>query len=253
MTPNIQNVVTLKSPPLAAGSATRRPAKRLFFLVLTILLMAMVVKGFWPSYYGPMLGSTGAGRAWIMHVHGAIYSGWMLLQLLQVTLIVRGNVAAHRRVGTWGIGYGALVLVVGLIVSFAAPLTHIRAGEWTVDRAAGFMILPLFDMVLFGGFFGAAIYYKARPEIHKRLILAATVAVVFAAVARMRIAPPALFYLVWISPMLIAMAFDLWLRKRIHPVYFICVGVMTVAFLRVLIMESAGWVKIGRALLAPFL
>ena len=40
-------------------------------------------------------------------------------------------------------------------------------------------------MILFAGFFGAAVKYRNKPEIHKRLILAATVALAFAAVARM--------------------------------------------------------------------
>ena len=40
-------------------------------------------------------------------------------------------------------------------------------------------------MILFAGFFGAAVAYRNKPEIHKRLIIAATVALAFAAVGRM--------------------------------------------------------------------
>ena len=234
--------------PRAAAS----PWSRRFYLVLTLVLIGMVVKGFWPSYYGPMVSGGGASRAWVMHLHGAIYSGWMLLLLLQVVLAATGRIAAHRRVGTWGIGYGAAVLVIGLVVSWAAPIMHIRAGDWNVDRAAGFMILPLVDMILFGGFFGAAVVYRNKPEIHKRLMLAATVSIVFAAVARMQLPPP-LFYFVWIAPMVAGVAFDWVTRRRVHPVYLISFAAMSLAFARIFLMQSEGWLRIGRALLSPFL
>ena len=144
------------------------------------------------------------------------------------------------------------MLGIGLVVSFAAPAMHVRAGEWTVDRAAGFMLLPLVDMVLFGGFFGAAYAYRRRPAIHKCLILAATVALAFAAVARMSIAPPLVFLLVWLAPIFAAMAFDVVAHRRVHPVNYICAAVMAVAFVRIFFMQSEGWLRIGRALLAPF-
>jgi len=161
-------------------------------------------------------------------------------------------VRMHRRVGSVGIAYGALVLGIGLVVSFVAPVLHVRAGDWTVDRAAGFMLLPLVDMVLFAGFFGAAIAYRRKPEIHKRLMVAATVALAFAAVARMSFESPVVFLLVWLSPLLAAMAFDVFSRRRIHPVYFISVAVMAGAFVRVFFMESEGWLTVGRALLTLF-
>ena len=129
-----------------------------------------------------------------------------------------------------------------------------------------FLAIPLGDMVLFGGFFGAAIAYRRRPEIHKRLIVLAAVAVMFAAVSRaftnvgVLLGDPAaplggepsrLF--VWYSPVLVAMAHDVLTRRRIHPVYWIGVAVMTVAFLRVPYSQTEQWHAIARTILAPFL
>jgi hypothetical protein len=247
--------VTLEPPATRATQAAPGAARtwsRRFYVLITLVLIGMVVKGFWPSYFGPMLGGPSAPRAWVMHLHGAIFTGWMLLLVLQVGLAATGRIAAHRRVGTFGIGYGIALWVVGCVVTIAAPVMHVRAGDWPLDRAAGFVILPLFDMVLWAGFFGGAIAYRARPEIHKRLMIAATVSLAFAAVARMQIKAPALFYLVWMSPMLAGMAFDLWSRKRVHPAYWISAAAMTVAFARIFFMESEPWLKIGRALLLPF-
>ena len=105
----------------------------------------------------------------------------------------------------------------------------------------------LWDMILFGGLFGAAVMYRNKPAIHKRLIVAATVALAFAAVGRMNLAPP-LFFLVWMAPMAALAAFDVISTRRVHKV----TAVMTIAFLRVLLIESEGWLVIGRALLRPF-
>jgi hypothetical protein len=229
---------------------TRTPA-RAFYPAITLVLIAFVIRGFWPTYFGPML-SGGVERPWIVHVHGAIFSGWMLLLLAQVSLVATGHIRAHRRLGTFGIAYGALVLGIGLIVSFAAPALHVRAGEWTLDRAAGFMLLPLVDMVLFGGFFGAAVAYRRQSEIHKRLVLAATVALAFAAVARTFESLPVLL-LVWLAPMFAAMAVDVSSRGRVHRVHLVSVTAMAAAFVRVFFMESEAWLKIGRALLVPFI
>jgi hypothetical protein len=238
--------------PASSHASAARSRSRIFYFLLTLLLIGIVVKGFWPSYFGPMLSGSSASRAWVMHLHGVIYTGWMLLLLLQVVLAATRRLAAHRKVGVFGIGYGIALWVIGLVVTIAAPVMHVHAGEWTIDRAAGFTLLPLVDMILFGGFFAGAVVYRNRPEIHKRLIVAATVSVAFAAVARMRIEPPALFYLTWVSPMLVGMAFDLWSRKRVHPVYWISMAAMSLAFVRVFFLESEAWLKIGRALLAPF-
>ena len=222
-----------------------------FYVGLTLLLMATVVTGFWPSYFGTLL-SGGVTRPLVMHVHGAIFTGWMLLLFLQVGLASSGLVRLHRRVGNFGIWYGAIVWVMGVIATFAAPVLHMRAGEWPLDQAAGFLILPIGDMILFGGFFGAAVRFRNKPEIHKRLIVAATVALAFAAVARMDLAPP-LFFLVWMAPMAALAAVDFVSARKIHKVTVMCAAVMAIAFLRILLIESEGWIAVGRILLRPFL
>src|SRR5918993_2786647 len=140
-----------------AAARVRRARAQRFSLLLALMLTAIVVRGFWPSYFGPLLAGRIVSRPWLMHVHGAVFSGWLILLLAQVLIAAAGRVKVHRQVGRVGIAYGVLVLASGLAVGFAAPARHVRAGEWTVDQAAAFMLLPLVDMLLFAGFFGAAI------------------------------------------------------------------------------------------------
>ena len=226
-----------------------------FYIGITLFLIATVVTGFWPSYFGTLL-SGGVARPMVMHAHGAIFTGWMALLILQVGLAATGRVALHRRVGTFGIYYGWLVFVIGSIVTFAAPVMHVEAGRWPLDQAAGFLILPIGDMILFAGLFGAAVTYRNKPDIHKRLMIAATVALAFAAVARMadRMGLPLpVFFLLWLAPMAALAAFDFKSIGSVHKVTMICTAVMAVAFVRVLFIESEAWLVIGRAMLNPFL
>ena len=236
----------LRDQIVAAQRRTHR-----FYIGLTLFLIATVVVGFWPTYFGTLL-SGGVSRPLVMHVHGAIFTGWMALLLLQVGLAASGHIRFHRRVGNFGIGYGMVVWIMGIVATFAAPVIHVRAGEWSVDQAAGFLILPIGDMILFGGFFAAAVKYRHRPEIHKRLIVAATVALAFAAVARMNFAP-AIFFALWMAPMAALAGFDFLSNRKISAVTAISIAVMTIAFARVALMESESWRAVGRALLQPLL
>jgi hypothetical protein len=57
----------------------------------------------------------------------------------------------------------------------------------------------------------------------------------------------------WYSPVLVAMAHDLVTKRRIHPVYWIGVAAMTVAFLRIPFAQTEQWRSMARTILAPFL
>jgi hypothetical protein len=230
-------------------SAQRRGHQ--FYIGVTLLLAAMVVTGFWRTYFGTLL-SGGIARPLVMHVHGAVFTGWMLLLCLQVALAASGRVREHRRVGTFGIWYGALVWIMGTIATFAAPVIHVQKSEWTMDQAAAFLILPIGDMILWAGFFGAAVAHRTTPEIHKRLIIAATTALAFAAVGRLNTSL-AVFFVLWMLPMAALAIFDVRSTGKIHKVTAICIVVMSIAFLRVLLMETGPWLAVGRRLMAAFL
>ena len=79
----------------------------------------------------------------VIHLHGLVFSGWLFLLAGQAALVYRRRSNLHRRVGYWGAGYGCLVIVMGLIATMISPVVHVARGEWTVDEAAAFLILPL--------------------------------------------------------------------------------------------------------------
>lgn len=240
-----------------------RAARSKIYVGLAVMITAIVFAGFSRSFYGTFV--SGVSHPWIIHVHAAVYVGWLALLFVQAMLAARGRIALHRRVGAFGIAYGALVLVLGLIVAVAMPVINVHAGLWDAARAEQFLAIPLGDMVLFGGFFGAAVAYRGRPEVHKRFIVLAAVAVMFAAMARAMVAAELLTgntgaftgmlprLALWYSPVVVAMAHELVTKRRIHPVYLIGVVAMGVAVLRIPYSQTEQWHGIARRILAPFM
>jgi len=245
-------VDTISVPVSIASPARPRPVRRgrsRLYAGLSVFMLAIVTVGFWPSYFGPMLRGSIA-RPWVVQLHGAVFVGWMALLLAQVALVARGRTSAHRRLGQFGVWYGVLVLISGLAVSFAAPLLHLEAGDWDMHRAAAFLLIPLGDMVLFGGFFGAAVAYRSRPQVHKRLIVLATVALLFAAVGRLSFTQSQpLLVLVWISPVLVALAHEALTHRRLDRVYSVGLVILLIGLARLPVSESEPWLRVARGVL----
>jgi uncharacterized membrane protein YozB (DUF420 family) len=232
----------------------RARTKTSFYVTMSVFMTAIVLAGFWPSYYGALLRGD-AVRPPVIHVHGAVFSGWMALLLAQVALAWRGRVQWHRRVGRWGIAYGFLVLIMGVVVGITAPVMHLNAGEWPRERAAGFLLVTMGDMVLFGSLFVAAVAYRRKPEVHKRLMLAATVALLFAAVSRINtgvLHSVPLASVIWLSPLLIGMAYDWYSARRVHAAYVVSIAWLFIGAFRLALVQSAGWQRIGGAILDVF-
>ena len=243
--------VSTYSPPVNRAPSSRARPRSGVFLTVTGVMIAMVLVGFWPYFRN--IGTSSTERPWLIHLHAAVYSGWMVLLLTQVMLVWRRRSDLHRRLGRFGIAYGVGVLVLGLVATIVAPLAHVASGAWPLDQAASFLILPIGDMLLFSGFFAAGAIYRRKPEIHKRCMLLATIALMFAPAARFAGDwGPAALLGVWLIPLLIAMGHDLWTRRRIHPAYGIGTLVLLLTFTRVLVMESPEWLRVGRAIMIGF-
>lgn len=237
----------IASQAVSAGSARWR---RKFYVALAVIMVLMIVVGFWPSYYGPLLRGA-AQTPWLLHVHGAVYMSWMLLLVAQAVLAARGKIRAHRTVGNYGIALGSTVFVLGLIVSFAAPVMTYHAGTRTLDEAAGFLLIPLGDMALFGSFFFPAVAYRKKSELHKRLMMLATIAIAFAAIFRMQALglPLAAGFTIWFSLPVLAMIYDLKTRGRVHPVYWAALPGMVVIALRIPFSATETWLGISRPII----
>jgi hypothetical protein len=202
-----------------AAAIPRTAPRRRLYVGLAVLAAVIAFVGFWPPYFGPLLAGT-VDKSLIIHFHAAVYVGWLAIFVTQAVLAATGRVASHIKLGRFAIGYGVLLIVVGLVTAFARFAIRVRAGETAAAQAQ--LLGPLLDMLVFAPLFAAAIYYRRTPEVHKRLMIVATTSLLIAAVNRMPfLAEPRilLVHLLWTAPILLAMAHDFWGQRKVHPVY----------------------------------
>jgi len=202
-----------------AAALPRAAARRRPYVGLALLAIAIAAVGFWPTYFGPLVAGS-VDKPAIIHFHAAVYVGWLAIFLTQAVLAAMGRVGLHMKLGRFAIGYGVLVIVAGLVATFGMFVLRVRAGA--VAEAQGRLIGPVLDMLVFAPVFAAAVYYRRKPELHKRLMIVATTALLIAAATRIPFAEELrrpLVYLVWTLPILLAMAHDFWRHRRIHPIY----------------------------------
>ena len=165
-----------------AAAIPRTRAPRRLYVGLAVLATLIAVVGFWPTYFGPLVAGA-VDKTAIIHFHAAVYVGWLALFVTQTVLAATGRVAAHMSLGRFAIGYGVLVIAVGLLAAFARFALRVRAGD--AADAQTQLLGPLLDMLVFAPFFAAAVYYRRKPELHKRLMIVATTSLLIAAVGRM--------------------------------------------------------------------
>jgi hypothetical protein len=209
-----------------AAAIPRARAPRRLYVGLALLAAAIAAVGFWPTYFGPLVAGA-ADRTAIVHLHAAVYVGWLAIFVTQTVLAATGRIAAHIKLGRFAIGYGMLVIAVGLVTAFARFALGVRAGEAADAQAQ--LLGPLLDMLVFAPFFAAALYYRRTPELHKRLMIVATTSLLIAAAARMQFLGELrvlLLHLIWMAPILLAMAHDFWRQRLVHPVYVIGLAVL---------------------------
>ena len=153
-----------------------------FYAWLGALAAVIAITGFWASYFGPLVRGI-ADAPGIIHLHAAVFVGWILLVIAQATLAATGRRVLHVRVGYIGMAYGALVVVVGVITAFVFFSERLHSGQ-NIRGAQIQLFVPLTDLLGFAPFLVAAWFYRHRPEVHKRLIIVATTVLLIAAVHR---------------------------------------------------------------------
>ncbi len=160
--------------------AVNRTVERVFYSGMAILLCVCVFIGFSPTYF-----RAGMMRAPlpspILHIHGAVFTLWMLLFVVQATLISARRVKWHRSFGTVAFCLPPIMIVLGVIAAIDALHRGVKIGP--LDPAVSAAI-PLIGIIGFSFVIYASWRARRRPDAHKRLILIATMGLVAAAFGR---------------------------------------------------------------------
>lgn len=233
----------------AVPAVTRKRRERFFYIAMSIAVVITVFAGFAPTYYlRPYFQS--APLMPLLHVHGLVFTSWLVLFVTQTTLVAAHRTDIHRKLGIAG---GVIATLMVLIGSTTA-IIRAKQGATPIPQVSplSFLAIPLGDMFVFAVLISAGFYFRRRPDVHKRLMLLATIAILDAAIARlpfsiMKAGPPAFFGLTDVL-ILVCVAYDLFTLKRVHRATLLA-GLLIIASqpLRMMLggtrvwMAFAGW------------
>jgi len=218
--------------PVAADMERSRVARHTrsrFFLVMAGALLLIVLVGFSPTLYLRAYFDVPDVPAYLL-VHGAILTVWFVWFFIQTSLVAVQRTDLHRRLGVIGVGIGVVVLVASAVAPLGLVPRLITAGVDIEANMALFAMgvwINLGMAINFSVFLTLSVVYRRQSEIHKRLMLLASVSIVGPALARFGQFPDAgemnpnegVFLLGGLLMLLLALVLnDVVAQKRLHPV-----------------------------------
>lgn len=234
---------------VAAGR--HRPAERRFYLGMALAMLAAVFLGFARSFFlRPWFPGFPAPPEPVFYLHGAVFTAWCVLLVLQPSLVAWGRVDLHRMLGWLGAGLALAMLSLGTLGALVAARRPTGFVGIPVPPLQ-FLAVPLADMLLFGSLIGLAIAKRRDLQSHKRLMLLASINLVTAGIARWPLAimdggPPVFFALTDLFVLALA-GWDLATRRRLHPAtLWGGLAILVSQPLRLVLSGTAAWLTFAR-------
>ena len=187
---------------------------------MALAIAATVFWGFSATFF--LRGAALGPLAPLLIAHGLVFTTWVIVFIAQTLFIAADRVTLHKRVGIAAIFLALLMVGLGLTAA-AAALRLGRAPIPGLDPRS-FFAVPFFDIFDFAVLIGAGFWLRRDSEMHQRLMLLGMIAIIDAAVARIPLhfilagGPPVFFGLTDLF-ILVAVAYDLITRRRIHRAY----------------------------------
>jgi hypothetical protein len=219
----------------ASQSVVARPVSRIigrgglvdryFYFFLSLVAAGIVVVGFSQTADGNLFHAA-PPRPVLLWIHGAAFSAWVVFFILQSALVRVRKVSVHRTLGWFGAVLGAVMVTLGCVIAVVMG----RFDALQLHRPdPAFLSIPFFDMASFGTLLGLAIVWRGKPEWHRRLLVLATCGLLGAAVARYDyVFNHNLFYVCVDAVMLLGVARDLLVDRRVHNVYLYAIPALVI-------------------------
>ena len=204
-----------------------------------VAFAVVVFVGFAPTYFlrrfsdQPSLPS-------LVRLHGAVFSAWILLLLVQTRLVAKKRTDLHRTLGVAGGALAVLMLIVGYFVAISPARRNAQ-----IPGQLPFLIVPVGALIVFPGLSRRRLWLRRRVDFHKRLMVIGTIELMNAAVDRL----PGVFE-AGLRPfypgtdlfLLALVVYDWATLRRVHPAT-LWGGSFLVAMqaLRVALMDTGAW------------
>ncbi|HWY59605.1 MAG TPA: hypothetical protein VNZ03_34395 [Terriglobales bacterium] len=229
---NVERVGPAMSPEkkLNATTLTGRNGilHRYFYFAMSLLMAVIVASGF-KRTVNDNLFRAAVPRPFILWIHGAAFAGWVIFFICQSTLVRIHKVSWHRFIGWFGAGLATVMVPLGVTTAIVmARFDTVQLHQSGTDADA-FLSVPFYDMIAFGVLIALAVYWRTRPELHRRLIFIATCGLMDAPVARFDyVFDYNLFFPCLDLLILLGVARDLLVDRRIHKVYLYALPLLIV-------------------------
>ncbi len=243
-------------PALSPAKVTRpmpqlkRFVQKYFYLCMSLLFATLVVWGF-SRTVGDNLFHAAPPRPFLLWIHGAAFVSWVGFFIAQSTMVRVHKVSWHRSIGWFGAGLATVMVVLGTAI--ALIMARFDAVQLHMTDTDAFLSIPFFDMIAFGVLIALAIYWRSRPEFHRRLMFVATCGLMDAPVARFDfLFNHYLFFLCVDLLIVLGVVRDLVVDRRVHKVYVYALPALIVGQNLALYMwrfNPAWWRAITHAIL----
>jgi hypothetical protein len=240
------------------ATVQRAEGRTRIFLVSALAALGAAGIGFFGTFLRPSWEGTFRGPG-VVYVHGAFVLGWLLLFASQAWWVRSRQVATHRRLGVLALMVAPGVVVSTMALGVSAMRRDLQAGLG--DLAASLMLGSFTSPLVFLALVAAGLATRRQPAVHKRLMLMATVAILWPAFFRFRHYFPGVPHAEWVFGFALAQLFllaavlaDRLRFGRVHPVYWwVGIPFATEAFLETWLFDGTGWRSVACWLAAFFL
>ncbi|HVC47434.1 MAG TPA: hypothetical protein VND90_09325 [Terracidiphilus sp.] len=217
----------LAAPAFPALAGRNGLIDKYFYFAMSLVIAAIVVAGF-SRTVDQHLFHASPPRPFLLWIHGAAFSGWVLFYIFQSALVRTHNVKVHRTLGWFGVALGACMVPLGFTV--AVVMGRFDTHVLHYPGMDAFLIVPFYDMAAFGTLVTLAILWRSKPELHRRLLFIATCCLLDAAFARFDyIFNHGYFFQCLDAVILLGVVRDLLVNRRIHKVYLVTMPILAVA------------------------
>jgi hypothetical protein len=256
-TEQIRFAVAAKQRNTIKASELSRFLNKYFYFCMSLLVAAVVIYGFSHTVDQRLIHAT-PPRPWLLWVHGTVFSAWLVFFIFQSALVRTGNVKLHRRTGWFGAALGVLIPVLGIwtaIVMHQFDLTHFHVIAVQLPPTAAsntFFSIQALDITSFTIFFWLGIYWRKKPEFHRRLVLIATCVLTAAGFGRFPMIPHQWFYVGVDALIMLGVARDLIVNRRVHVVYRYALPALIICQIfavQIWLHQPAWWVKLANAII----
>jgi len=116
-------------------------------------------------------------------VHGLAMFSWMILFLVQSIFILNGNRRLHMRIGLGGAVLAGVMVPLGSVAAILSA--HYNPELYQPFGGPKFFLATMLgEMLSFGVLVGIAIIYRSRSEIHRPMMLLATLMIISGSLGR---------------------------------------------------------------------